>query len=294
VRQRDQELKTQRQQLALQQRKISRQNQSLNQRQKQLKQLAQEQKQLQAEINQRDDKIQSLDQAIAQRDQNLSRREEQLKQLESQFLTLTRQLENLQESYQQFREGKIAIVKGQLLAFALIRIDDPNLTVQVINQLLNKANQSALEQTRANPETTSEPIVKITNFQVKQLIDQIQDGQEYIVRILSANNYVTGEKEVRVVADVALNRKIYEAGTTLSSLSIKSDNFDEEGIQQSLDLLLSTAQFRARRAGILGSIQVEEGKLQTLLKFVEELIKLEEPITTIKTVAEITLMLPVL
>ena len=57
-----------------------------------------------------------------------------------------------------------------------------------------------------------ERVVKITQGQVQQLLKTLQDGQEYVVRIIAAGNYVQGEKEVRVFADIALNQKIFSQG----------------------------------------------------------------------------------
>jgi uncharacterized protein (DUF3084 family) len=59
----------------------------------------------------------------------------------------------------------------------------------------------------------------------------------------------------------------------------------DEDIQKRLDLLLSAAQFRARSAGVLGTIQIEDGRLTQLIEFIAKVQKSPELIDEIKVVA---------
>ena len=43
-------------------------------------------------------------------------------------------------------------------------------------------------------------------------------------------------------------------------------------MRQTIDLLLSTARLRARRSGILGKVEVEDGNFEILFNFFEEVI----------------------
>ncbi|MFM7792581.1 MAG: DUF3084 domain-containing protein, partial [Microcystis panniformis] len=109
--------------------------------------------------------------------------------------------------------------------------------------------------------------------QVEQLSQQLQDGKEYVVRILSAGNYVLGESEIRVFADVVPNQRVFEEKQVIATVSIDPQNMTEEDLQKRLDLLLASAQFRARSAGVLGSIQVEDGLLTTVVNFIGQVKK---------------------
>ena len=60
----------------------------------------------------------------------------------------------------------------------------------------------------------------------------------------------------------------------IASVSLDKNNLTQTILQQQLDLLLATTHFRARSAGILGEIQVEEGSITTLSDFVEQLLKI--------------------
>ena len=261
-------------------------DQVLQEKENRLQQLERQQSTLQLEISQRDEVIGELDQAIATKDQDLKARENQLKSLESQLKFLNQEvatLEQYYQNYQELREKSIALVRGQLLTFGTVRITDSQTIIPVIDQLLAQANRTAIAATNPGSSDTNKRLVKITRAQVQQLINQLKDGQEYVVRILSAGNYVLDEEEVRVFADVALNRKIFSQGQLIASVSL-DDGSNPEEIKKRLDLLLAAAQFRARRAGILGNIQVEDGSVRGLLDFIDKLEGSDESIEEIKAV----------
>ncbi len=231
---------------------------------------------------------QQLKEAIAQRElrllgleQQLSQKESQVKDGEKQLAYLQQQVESLEQYYQDYqalRQGNVALVRGRLLAFGVVRIVEPSAAKQAIEQLLREANRTAVELTRANNPNANEPVVQIPQVQVEQLIGQIKDGKDYVVRILSAGNYVEGEKQVQVFADAALNQVVYQAGDSLASVSTDSKTMNNEELRQRLDQLLSAAQFRARRAGILGMIQVGDGRISTIISFIEQLDKYGQPL----------------
>lgn len=283
INQRDQEL-------AKGQQKIAQQNQILAEKQARLFQIEEEQKQLQAQINTRDEKISNLDNQIAARDKALLERATKLKDLEAQLTYLKREVEVLEQyyqTYQELRESKIAILKGQLLSFGAFRLDNPDqdTLIGVVDQLLREANRAAIAATRPDNTQSDERVVKITRVQVEQLIQQLQTSGEYVVRILSAGNYVLGEKEVRVFADVVPNQKIFEEGQKIAAVSIDLPNLTEAEIQSRLDLLLSASQFRARRLGVLGQIQIEDGSLKRVIKFIEAVNSTDESLDELQALA---------
>jgi len=264
--------------------KIAAQDKILSERQARLKNLEQrfqtlesQRQKLQAEINTRDSRISELDQAIASKNENIKAREDKLKDLETQLGYLNRQvqvLEQYYQNYQDLRERRIALVRGQVLAFAALRIVNPQAVTNAIDELLRQANKMVLEAVLPpNTPMPSSPLVKITKAQVEQLANQLQSGEDYVVRIISAGNYVQGENDIRVFADVAPNKLIFPADEIIATISMDASNFSEEDIQKRLDLILSAARFRARREGILGGIQVEDGRIKTLIKFIEEISK---------------------
>jgi uncharacterized protein (DUF3084 family) len=278
--------------------KIAAQDKILSERQARLKNLEQrfqtlesQRQKLQGEINTRDSRISELDQVIASKNENIKAREDKLKDLETQLGYLNRQvqvLEQYYQNYQDLRERRIALVRGQVLAFAALRIVNPQAVTNAIDELLRQANKMVLEAVLPpNTPMPSSPLVKITKAQVEQLATQLQSGEDYVVRIISAGNYVQGENDIRVFADVAPNKLIFQADETIATISMDTSNFSEEDIQKRLDLILSAARFRARREGVLGGIQVEDGRVKTLIKFIEDISQTENRPDEIRVVTAI-------
>ncbi|NEO28528.1 MAG: DUF3084 domain-containing protein, partial [Kamptonema sp. SIO4C4] len=190
------------------------------------------------------------------------------------------------QDYRALRQGNLALLRGEVLSFGVVKITQPAAAQNAVDELLRKANQVAIEATR--PYTAGEPtkrVVMITQGQVEQLIEEINDGREYVVRILSAGNYVEEEQQVRVFADVVPNQQVFEEGEVIARVSVEPDNLSQDTVEQRLDTLLAAAQFRARRAGIVGDIQVEEGDVRTFTNFLERLNNPEEPLEQISAIA---------
>ena len=287
----DRELTEKEVKISEQEQEIVAQNDTLQQQQSRLQALEEKQSSLQQKIDERDRLIGQLDKAISDKDRNLKNREEQLQELESQQTYLKREVEVLEQyyqTYQELREKRIAIVRGQVLAFAAVRVVDPNAVVTAVDRLLRQANRTAISATQPGNAEVQERVVKITQSQVEQIVQQIQDGEDYVVRILSAGNYVQGENEVRVFADVALNQKIFEQNDTIATISVDAGEITEQDLQKRLDILLAASQFRARRAGILGDIQVEDGRIAEILNFIEQVGQSQEIPDEIKAIASET------
>jgi uncharacterized protein (DUF3084 family) len=247
-----------------------------------------QQKNLQLEIDRRDQRIGELDRSIVDKNFALEQREGKLKDLETQMAFLKREVEVLEQyyqTYQELREKQIAIFRGQVLSFGAFRIVDTQAIVAVIDKLLREANMNAIRATQPNQPNFDQRLVKITKAQVEQLSQQLQDGKEYVVRILSAGNYVLGESEIRVFADVVPNQRVFEEKQVIAAVSIDPQNMKEEDLQKRLDLLLASAQFRARSAGVLGSIQVEDGLLTTVVNFIGQVKKSGNSIETLEAIA---------
>ncbi|NET90240.1 MAG: DUF3084 domain-containing protein [Kamptonema sp. SIO1D9] len=271
-------------------RAIAQQNQALSQRETRLKELEieleKQQSQLQKEIDRRDEAIAVLDLAIANRDRILQARSSRLVELEKQLALLQQELIGLEEyyeNYQALREGNLALVRGQVLSYGVITNVDAYTGRTALEKLLRQANNTAIRAT--NLPENDQRVVTITPLQVEQAIAKIEDGQNYVVQIVSAGNYLEGETQVRVFADVVINQKIFDAGSEIATVPIDPITMTKEEVQQRVDLLLATSSFRARGAGILGDIQVADGSVSELITFIEQVNKYEEPLDEIKAIA---------
>ena len=281
LQQQSQELQAQLQQREQQ---IRQQDQVLAQKEVRLQELEQQQQLLQAQVQERDQSIAQLDKAIANTEVGLKLRTQRLEQLEAQLTFLSKNVAVLEQSYQELREKKIAVVKGQVLSSAVVRIVDPNAAKSAIDSLLRKANTNAVKATQFNRTKSKRRVVSITKSQVEQLESQIEDGQDYVIRILSAGNYVQGEKEIRVFADVALNKQIFQAGEEIATVSIDSQNINRQEVQERLNWLLAVSKFRAQRAGTLGEIEIGDNKVENIVDFINQVTEATEPVREIKAV----------
>jgi len=281
LKQQSQELQTQLQQ---REQKIRQQDAILAQKETRLQELEQEQEVLQTQVHERDRSIATLDEAISAAETSLKLRTKRLEELESQLEFVERNVAALEQSYQELREKKITIVKGQVLSSAVVRIVDPTAAKSAINSLLRQANSKAVQETQFSGSKSTEQIVKITRSQVDQLESQIKDGEDYVIRILSAGNYVQGEQRVEVFADIALNKQIFPQGEEIATVSLDSQNITRKEVQERLNWLLAVSKFRAQRAGILGDIEIGDNQIESIVNFVNKITQTTEPIDEIKAV----------
>ncbi|MGQ4649651.1 DUF3084 domain-containing protein [Lyngbya aestuarii] len=243
--------------------------------------LAELEQKLQEAIAQRETLLKELEQKLLQRETELADRDQKLEAREKQLTFLEREVETLEQyyrNYQTLRAGNVAILRGQVLASGVVRIAEPEAATEAFNQLLREANRTAREITLSSNGNSDQRVVEITQTQAEQLINQIKDGQDYVVRILSAANYVVGEKTIQVFADAALNQVIFQAGEVLAATSTDSSVMGSEEIQQRLDQLLAASEFRARRAGVLGKIEVADGDNTKIIRFIEQLSEYGQPL----------------
>ena len=226
---------------------------------------------LRSEINQlqaqRDQVIGQREQEVRARDQIIQQREARLKDLEQQQEALVQDVQRLRLTAEGLRVGNVAIQRGQVLASVAIRTTNSATAQQAVDQILREANQAALRSVRPG---ASEQVVQITNAEVKELIEQIDDGQDYIVRIYSSANYLVGEKLIQVFADAVRNRVVFLAGDVVAGTSLNPAVTPDDELQQRINLLLASANFRARNLGILAD-SVQIGRIQDVITFVEQL-----------------------
>jgi uncharacterized protein (DUF3084 family) len=246
----------------------------------------------QQQIEARDRKIANLDRMIqkrnveiAAREEIIAQREARLKDLEAQQSALEQEVARLEKYYQSYRDlrlGKLALVRGQILAAAVIRVQQPQAARQAVIQLLQEANRHAsLELTEPNQNPAPNvQILRVTEEQVEQLSKQIQDGREYVVRIFSAGNYVRGENPIEFFADAAINKVVFSGGEVLATTSANPKTMTSYQLRQRLELLISASQFRARNAGILENIQIDGA----FIRFIAQLRQYDQPVD-IKAIA---------
>lgn len=227
-------------------------------------------------ISKRDRDILKLDMAIGNRDRILLVREQQLQGLEQQRQQLVTEVDTLNQNFQisrrlfqELRRGNVALLRNQVLYKAVVSGLSPKSASTVADQLLQAANSTAIQQVQPGTAKPSNQIIQVTKNDVNRLIEQIQDGQSYVVRVLSAGNYLVGEKSVLVFVDVISNQLVFRPGEQIATTIMDTETLNDQEIVQRLEQLLAASQFRAQRQGVLA--EDIEINVRDLTIFVEKL-----------------------
>ncbi|NJL46721.1 MAG: DUF3084 domain-containing protein [Leptolyngbyaceae cyanobacterium SM2_5_2] len=275
---------------------VSEQAQSLRQSTDSLRaerdQLIQQQATIRHQIANRDRAIADLDRAIAARDNDLAERERRLAELQTQQSLLEQQVADLQNQYEGLFRGNIALSRNQELFSGVVRVDTREDATAVINQLLFEANRRAIQVlVPGNP--PDQQVILIGNREVENLIERLSTGEEYVIRLLSAANYVIGEPCVtrggdpciQIFIDATANQQVYQQGERLATVSLDTLPFSDRDLVERLNLLFVATQFRARQDGVVDDdLQVADNRTETLLRFLTA-VKQDGQVVELQTIA---------
>lgn len=275
--------------------------QSYAQAQRQLRQLSQQEQELQQEVQQLQSERQALierereiralieerDREINQRDTAIARQKSLLEELAAQQDYLSTEVRRLEREAQGLRQGNLALARNEVLASGVFRVEQPEAAVDAIRQILQEANRTALRNILPNFNDPEQQIIFITNPEVQQLVDQVDDGQTYVVRILSAANYLVGEPCVleegdpciQVFWDAVPNDLIFDTGDVVAATPIERENLTTQGLRERLYLLLATSQFRSRQAGVVVDDVDVAGRPETIFRFLEQVQRYGQPVS---------------
>lgn len=253
-------------------RQIAQRDRDLARQESQLEQQTQAIAQQEREIAERDARIEAQRAVVAAG-------ESRLQELENTQAFLDTAIREREQGLQLLRQGNVALTRREVLATRVVRVLVPEATQQAINLLLQEANRNALEALRPGTDEEQQ-IIQITQAQVERLGLEIQDGQEYVVRILSAGNYIQGESRVLVFSDVVPNEIIFKAGEVLATTSVTLNGSDLEQLQDRIGLVIEASRFRARQAGIVSERTIiGDDRIGTLVRFYEQLQTFEGTLT---------------
>lgn len=239
------------------------------------------------ELKQQEQELVEQEQLIAQRDQVIAKRETRLKELEAeqaeleeQKSKLAQQVQIVERDFQLLREGSVALKRGQVLASGLVRIIDPKSSQQAVNTLLQEANRNVLDSIQIGNTTAEQAqVIQITKAEVEELIDEIDDGRDYVVQVISAANYLVGETKVAVFTKSEPNRLLFTTGEIIAGTSFNPSTLSNEQLQKQLQQLLDASSFRARFVGVVeGNVQISDDRMETLLSFFQQLKEYNYPL----------------
>ncbi len=248
------------------------------------------------EIAQRAQNLAERDRAIVDRDKVIAEREalletlaDQQTQLEQQQTLLQQQVQVLERDFQAIREGTVAIRRGQILAAGVVRITDTGTASRAIDRLLQEANKTTVGLMQPENSKIREQVIQITKAEIDQLISQIKDGQDYVVRIVAGANYLREEKRIKVFAEAEINRVVFRAGDVISAVAVDPVTSTDERVREQLQQLIEACQFRARLIGVVGGrVQVADNRIETLAGFVDRLQQYDKTLEVRAIAADVT------
>ncbi len=240
-------------------------------------------------LSERDRTIVDRDKVIVEREALLETLAQQQAKLEQQQTLLQQQMQVLERDFQAIREGTVAIRRGQILAAGVVRIKDPGTASRAIDRLLQEANKTTVGLMQPDNKKIKEQIIQITTAEIDQLISQIKDGQDYVVRIVAGANYLREEKRIKVFAEAEINRVVFRAGDVISAVSIDPVISTDERVREQLQQLIEACQFRARLIGVVGGrVQVADNRIETLAGFADRLQQYDKPLEVRAIATDVT------
>lgn len=235
------------------------------------------------QIEQREQRLAQLqterNREIAERDALIAQREQRLATLQAQQILLQENVATLERQYEGLFRGNVAVGRNQALVSGLLQVPNRQEARQAFEQLLREANRSAIRAIAPDIDPRRQ-VLLISPAAINQLAERIEVQQEYVVRVLSAANYVIGEPCVvaetepcvQVFIDAAPNEIIYDRNERLASVTVEVENLNNQALVEKLNLLIASLQFRARQDGIVGdTLQIAQGRTPALLAFLEEI-----------------------
>ncbi|WP_008313799.1 DUF3084 domain-containing protein [Leptolyngbya sp. PCC 6406] len=226
------------------------------------------------------------DTQIAQRDREIAERQQRLGQLQEQQNLLEADVARLERQFTGLFRGNVAVSRNEALVFGLVRVGNVREAQEAVNQLLLDANLKALQEIAPGTDINRQ-VLLISREEVERLVLRISDRQEYVVRLLSAANYIIGEPCVvaadepcvQVFVDVSVNRLIYTPGERLAAVNADVPNLTNQGLVEQINLLVASLQFRARQEGVVAdTLQIADGRGETLRDFIQVLRAINQPV----------------
>jgi uncharacterized protein (DUF3084 family) len=240
-----------------------------------LERLEQERQEL---VQQRDEvrqQIAARDREVKQQETVIAEGKARLGDLEAQQRFLDSAIVDLEQDLLLLRERRVVLARGEVLAGQLLQVNNPEEAQGLVDLLLRQANQVVQRKTLPGTEQ-DEVVIQIPQAEVDRLMETLQDGQPYVVRILSAGNYITGESPVLVFTDVSLNRVVFPQGQIIASTTMDPTTMGSSDLRDRLNLLLSASQFRSRQAGIVNdNIEVP---IENLVGFLTQVSSYDRPL----------------
>ena len=220
--------------------------------QKQRQRLEAERTRLSRDISQKDADIQRTEIELANVRSTINAAEKELKQLESNLIAL--------------RRGAVVLSSGQQLAAATLRLEEPSQARDVINRLLQAANQEAFRRVRPGEEANRQ-ILLVPRSDIKRIEQIIRKPGTWVVNVRSAANVLRGENIVYAFPDVRPNITVVRQAEVLARTTLDQNEQSAETVRNRLNLLLASTLAEVKRRGSLSTgLQFDGSKMNQLAK----------------------------
>jgi len=249
--------------IAQRDREITQRNAEITQRNAEIAQRNEQITQRDRELQQRTAELSERDQQIAQRNTEIAERETRLSELQTQQAFLSEEISRLEEEFQGLRLGNVAIARNQTLAYTVARPDSEQNAVQAVEEALAEANRFAVQTVLPRTETVDSFTLRFDPIVVSEIVRSIADSQSYVIKVASAANYVinepciadalskTGPPCLLVNVEAVPNQVLYQPGDVLASVRVSSEDIRNDRLVERFIILQATAEFEARRSGIV-------------------------------------------
>ena len=187
---------------------------------------------------------------IQARDIDIRRTEAELRSVRDRIKAGEQELLSLEQDLLALRRGSVVLRSGQALATATVRLEQPEQAKQVVDRLLQEANQTAYVRVRPG-EIPDRQILLVPRGDVERLQQTIRQSGTWVVSMRSAGNVLRGEAVVYAYPDVKPNRTITRPDEVLATTTLEQDERDSEAVRNRLNLLLASAFAEVQRRGSL-------------------------------------------
>jgi uncharacterized protein (DUF3084 family) len=212
--------------------------------------LRQELQPLQRERIRLESERQRLNRDVKGRDAEIRRNEAELKGVRQRISAGEAELKQLETNVIALRRGDVVIASGQPLATVRVKLQRSNQAKDVIDALLQQANQAAFRLLLPD-RPADRQILLVPRSDIERLQTMLESSGTWVITIRSAGNVLRGEGRVVGFPDLRPNRSVVRQGDVLARTALEGDERSSDEIRSRLNLLLAAAFSKVQRQGTL-------------------------------------------
>lgn len=212
-----------------------------------------------------------LNRDIRAKDADIQRNQQELAQVKARIVAAGKELKEQETTLWALRRGDVAIRSGQPLWIDKVTLQNPSQSREVIQVLLNKANDEASILVLPG-QSPKRDMLQVRPSDISKLENAFTKPGSWVVSIVSAGNVLRGESYVRAFMDVRPNRLVVRQGEQIASALLGDDERSPQEVENRLNQLLVSTFSRAQSQGSLaGRVNLyDPGSWSRLIKlFIE-------------------------